>query len=146
MTNHRKKHQQKAKRAQAKAQVNRDMARKKLLRQREKLAQRRRNNVAQSTSRTESRTGSANPSNYSTVPPQDTNAQNAARNSHSTVPPTPKYSSVPARKRLYGQRLHRAMKATSTTDDSSASVEDSPDGESEPHLASNTAAETSTDE
>lgn len=52
---------------------------------------------------------------HSTVPPQKTNAENAVRNSHSSVPSTPKYSDMPGRERLYGQRLHRR-----TTSDSAA--------------------------
>ena len=146
MTDHRTKYQQKAKRAQAKAQVNRDVARKKLLRQREKLAQRRRNNVAQSTARTESRTSSANPSDHSTVPPQKTNAQNAARHAHSTVPPTPKYSTVQARTRLYGQRLHRATTASSTANETAAAESEDADDKSAAHTDSTTPSESSADE
>jgi len=146
MTDHRTKYQQKAKRAQTKAQVNRDVARKKLLRQREKLAQRRRNNVAQSTARTESRTSSANPSNHSTVPPQKTNAQNAARRSHSTVPPAPKYSTVQARIRLYGQRLHRATTASATVNESATTESEGADDESVAHADSTAPSESSTDE
>lgn len=146
MTDHRTKYEQKAKRAQAKAQVNRDMARKKLLRQREKLAQRRRNNVAQSTARAESRTPSANPSNHSTVPPQKTNAQNAARHSHSTVPPAPKYSTVQARIRLYGQRLHRSTTATTASNESATTESERADDESAAHADSTGSSGSSIDE
>jgi hypothetical protein len=124
MTDHRTKYQQKAKRAQAKAQINRDVARKKLLRQREKLAQRRRNNVAQSTARTESRASSANPSK----------------------PPTPKYSTVQARTRLYGQRLHRATTASSTANETAAAESEDADDKSAAHTDSTTPSESSADE
>jgi hypothetical protein len=108
---------QKARQAQAKAQINRDRARRKLLRQREKLARRRTRNRRQSEKRRDDGTDKGenpenpekpeNPTAHSTLPPQKSNAENATRNSHSTVPETPKYSAVPARERLYGQRLHR---------------------------------------
>jgi len=110
MSNRHHAHKRKANQAQKKAQINRDKARKKLLRQRKKLAKRRKANLEASTKRREDGDGdrSPNPTAYSTVPPQKSNAQNAVRNGHSTVPPAPKYSTVQARKRLYGQRLHRA--------------------------------------
>lgn len=112
MSNRHHAHKRKANQAQKKAQINRDKARKKLLRQRKKLATRRKANLEASTKRREDGDGdedrSPNPTAYSTVPPQKSNAQNAVRNGHSTVPPAPKYSTVQARKRLYGQRLHRA--------------------------------------
>ncbi|AFK19408.1 protein gvpI [Haloferax mediterranei ATCC 33500] len=138
------KHEQKARQAQVKAQINRDKARSKLLRQREKLARRRARNRRQSEVRrgnqskaqhdTQSETqrgtqsksqrdnetgGTKNPTAHSTLPPQKTNAENAVRNSHSTVPELPKYSSVPARERLYGLRLHRE---TTASEDKSVTV------------------------
>jgi hypothetical protein len=105
-------HEQKAQQARVKAQINRDKARRKLLQQREKLAQRRKRNRKQSEARradadADGEDGVENPTAHSTMPPQKTNAENAARNSHSTVPPTPKYSDMAGRKRLYGQRLHQ---------------------------------------
>lgn len=110
------KHEQKARQAQAKAQNNRDKARRKLLRQREKLARRRTRNRCQSEKRRDDdEEGTENPTAHSTMPPQKSNAKNATRNSHSTVPATPKYSEVPARERLYGQRLHRKT-STSVTE------------------------------
>ena len=110
---------QKAQQARTKAQVSRDKARRKLLRQREKLARRRKRNRKQSEARRKERDsdgdGGGNPTVHSTVPPQKTNAENAVRNSHSSVPSTPKYSDMPGRERLYGQRLHQR-----TTSDSAA--------------------------
>ncbi len=106
--NQQQKRKQKARQAQAKAQINRDKARRKLLQQREKLARRRSRNRRQSEQRRDEDTDRGkNPTAHSTLPPQKSNAENATRNSHSTVPETPKYSAVPARERLYGQRLHR---------------------------------------
>ncbi|MFA9517153.1 protein gvpI [Halopenitus sp. H-Gu1] len=114
------KRKQKARQAQAKAQKNRDKARRKLLQQREKLARRRTRNRRQSETRRDDddETEGTNPTAHSTLPPQKSNAENATRNSHSTVPETPKYSVVPARERLYGRRLYRKMiegDETSTT-------------------------------
>lgn len=104
------KQNQKARRAQKKAQVNRDEARRKLLHQREKLARRRAHNLHKSKKRREENKGSSeNPTAHSTLPTQKSNAENAVRHSHSTVPETPKYSTVQARERLYGQRLRRTM-------------------------------------
>jgi len=105
------KHEQKVRQARVKAQINCNKARRKLLRQRKKLAQRRTRNWKQS----EARRGASNsdgetagnPSKHSTLPPQKSNAENAARNSHSTIPKSPKYSDMPTRERLYGLRLHR---------------------------------------
>lgn len=91
-----------------KAKSNRDQARKKLLRQRERLAERRKQNKSkseQNRAQDPSSETTQNPSAHSTVPPQKTNGQNAARNSHSTVPRVPKYSDVDAQQRLYGLRL-----------------------------------------
>jgi hypothetical protein len=106
--NQRKRHERKAQQAVTKAQVNRDKARKKLLRQRRKLARRRARNRRQSEKRRDEQTEDGETSTtHSTLPPQKSNAENAARNSHSTVPETVKHSNVPARERLYGQRLHR---------------------------------------
>ncbi|TSD14758.1 protein gvpI [Haloglomus irregulare] len=113
-------HEQKAQQARVKAQINRDKARQKLLQQREKLAQRRKRNRKRSEARRDDagdEDGVENPTAHSTMPPQKTNAENAARNSHSTVPPTPKYSDVAGRKRLYGRRLHQ--QTTSDTAESS---------------------------
>ncbi|AAC82803.1 gas vesicle protein GvpI [Halobacterium salinarum] len=108
------KHKQKARQARVKAQINRDKARRNLLRQREKLARRRTRNRKQSEPRRDDSDGDdtdgetvKNPAAHSTMPPQKSNAENAVRNSHSTVPKTPKYSDVTARERLYGQRLHQ---------------------------------------
>jgi hypothetical protein len=104
-------HEQKAQQAHIKAQINRDKARRKLIQQRKKLAQRRKRNRKQSEARRDDaddgENGVENPTAYSTMPPQKTNAENAARNSHSTVPKTPKYSNVAGRERLYGRRLHQ---------------------------------------
>ncbi|MEZ3164924.1 protein gvpI [Halorubrum sp. RMP-47] len=111
-------HDRKARQAQTKAQINRNEARQKLLRQRKKLAKRRKANREQSEERRESMKSQENPTAYSTMPPQKSNAQNAVRNSHSTVPETPKYSTIVASDRLYGQRLHRV-----TTDSMSTSTE-----------------------
>lgn len=100
--------QQKARQAQLKAQINRDQARQKLLQQRKKLARRRaKNRQLCDSRRSEGDESQLNPTAHSTLPPQRSNAQNAAQHSHSTVPPTPKYSTVSARERLYGLRLHR---------------------------------------
>lgn len=105
-----RKRMKKAQQAQIKAQVNRDQARNRLLQQRKVLAQRRAENRKQCEKRrAESNNRDENPTAHSTLPTQTTNAQNAARNSHSAVPATPKYSTVPARERLYGLRLHRKM-------------------------------------
>lgn len=107
----RQNHEQKVRQARIKAQINCDKARRKLLRQREKLARRRTRNRKQSEARRGGSDGDGetveNPSRHSTMPPQKSNAENAARNSHSTVPKSPKYSDMPARERLYGRRLHR---------------------------------------
>lgn len=104
-------HAQKARQARIKAQINQDKARRKLLQQREKLAQRRKRNRKQSEARRDDtddgEDGVENPAAHSTMPTQKTNAENAVRNSHSTVPPTPKYSDMAGRERLYGQRLHQ---------------------------------------
>jgi|APHM01.1.fsa_nt_gi hypothetical protein len=98
---------QKAERARRKAQVNRDKARQKLLQQRVELAQRRAQNREQSEARRDDDSESErNPTAHSTLPSQDTNAANAARNSHSTVPAEPKHSQASSRARLYGRRLH----------------------------------------
>jgi hypothetical protein len=118
MNENRSTHDRKAKRAQVKAQINRDEARRKLLRQREKLAERRKANREQSEERRDGTKSQKNPTARSTMPSQKTNAQNAVRNSHSTVPETPRYSNIAAPKRLYGQRLHRV-----TTDSMSTSSE-----------------------
>lgn len=115
------KREQKARQAQAKAQNNRDKARRKLLRQREKLARRRTHNRCQSEKRRDDdEEETENPTAHSTMPPQKSNVENATRNSHSTVPETPKYSAMPARERLYGQRLHR--KTSEGKDDTSATT------------------------
>lgn len=117
--NQQQKRKQKARQARAKAQINRDKARRKLLQQREKLALRRTRNRRQSEQRhNEDKDRGENPTAHSTLPPQKSNAENATRNSHSTVPETPKYSAVPARERLYGQRLHR--KTSGREDETSA--------------------------
>lgn len=115
MSDRQRTHNRKAKRAQMKAQINRDEARRKLLRQRKKLAKRRRVNREQSKQRRDDGKSQNNPTAHSTLPPQKSNAQNAVRNSHSTVPETPKYSTVQARKRLYGQRLYRATSGDAST-------------------------------
>jgi hypothetical protein len=94
-----------ARQARRKAQVNCDRARQKLLQQRVELARRRAQNREQSESRRDGETGT-NPTAHSTLPSQNSNAVNAARNSHSTVPATPKYSEASNRERLYGRRLH----------------------------------------
>lgn len=110
MNDKQQQHEQKAQQARLKAQVNRDKARRKLLQQRKQLAQRRKRNRKQSESRRDNTGddhGVENPTAHSTVPPQKTNAENAARNSHSTVPNVPKYSDMSGRKRLYGLRLHQ---------------------------------------
>lgn len=113
--------EQKAQQARVKAQINRDKARHKLLQQREKLAHRRKRNRKQSEARrddtNDDEDGVENPTAHSTMPPQKTNAENAVRNSHSTVPTTPKYSDLSGRERLYGQRLHQ--QTTSETAESS---------------------------
>ncbi|WP_435186740.1 protein gvpI [Halobellus sp. EA9] len=118
-------HEQKAQQARVKAQINRDKARRKLLQQREKLAQRRKRNRKQSEARRDDtdddEDGVENPTAHSTMPPQKTNAENAVRNSHSTVPKTPKYSDVAGRERLYGQRLHQ--QTTSDTAESASASE-----------------------
>ncbi|WP_240792437.1 protein gvpI [Salarchaeum sp. JOR-1] len=118
-------HEQKAQQARVKAQINRDKARRKLLQQREKLAQRRKRNRKQSEARrddtNDDEDGVENPTAHSTMPPQKTNAENAARNSHSTVPKTPKYSDMVGRERLYGQRLHQ--QTTSDTAESASASE-----------------------
>lgn len=120
------KHEQKARQARVKAQINRDKARRKLLRQREKLARRRTRNRKQSETRRDDTDGETveNPAGHSTVPSQKSNAENAARNSHSTVPKTPKYSDMPARERLYGRRLHR--RTADGNSGASASPDESP--------------------
>lgn len=114
-----RRHEQKARQARVKAQINRDKARRKLLQQRKKLARRRKRNRKQSEARRGDTTddgedGVTNPTAHSTMPPQKTNAENAARNSHSTVPEIPKYSNMPGRDRLYGLRLHRKTVSEST--------------------------------
>lgn len=129
------KHEQKARQAQAKAQINRDKARRKLLRQRKKLAQRRTRNRNQSETPHDDADGDdgdavQNPVSHSTIPSQKSNAENAVRNSHTTVPKTPKYSDMPARERLYGQRLHQ--KTTGKNSDS-------------PSLSDESASESNTD-
>ncbi len=102
-----RKHQQRADRAVRKAQANRDRARKKLLQQRKRLARRRERNVEATASAEEDDSTSlgTNPTAYSTVPRQRSNAENSARQSHSTVPLRPKCSTVRPRARLYGLRL-----------------------------------------
>ncbi|ADQ68784.1 hypothetical protein C499_14260 [Halogeometricum borinquense DSM 11551] len=107
------KRKQKARQILAKAQLSRDTARQKLLQQRRKIAQRRKRNRHQSESQRDrdENDGTGNPTAHSTLPPQKSNAENAARNSHSTVPAVPKHSNVAARERLYGQRLHRRASA-----------------------------------
>ncbi len=102
-----RKHQQRADRAIRKAQMNRDRAREKLLQQRKRLARRRERNVeaTESTEEDDSASLGTNPTAYSTVPRQRSNAENSARQSHSTVPLRPKYSTVRPRARLYGLRL-----------------------------------------
>ena len=112
MTHNKTRHKLKTRHAVQKAKNNRDKARRKLLQQRKKLEQRREQNREQSENNKTDR-GSRNPTAHSTVPPQKTNAQNAARNSHSAVPSKPKYSKIPARERLYGLRLHRATSTDS---------------------------------
>ncbi|SDY65514.1 protein gvpI [Halopenitus persicus] len=125
------KHEQKVRQARVKAQINRDKARRKLLRQREKLARRRTRNRKQSETRRGDSDGDdtdgetvENPAGHSTMPSQKSNAENAARNSHSTVPKTPKYSDMPARERLYGRRLHR--RTADGNSEASASSDESP--------------------
>jgi hypothetical protein len=116
MTDKQQRKQQKARQAQAKAQRNRDKARQKLLLQRKKLARRRSRNRHQSEKRRADDDGTANPTAYSTMPSQKSNAENAARNSHSAVPAAPKYSTVSARERLYGRRLHRKTSTEGASD------------------------------
>lgn len=126
-SNQQQQRKKKARQAQIKAQINRDKARKKLLQQRKALAKRRRKNRKQCEKRrAESNDGEENPTAHSTLPAQATNAENAARNSHSAVPATPKYSTVTARERLYGLRLHRKA---SEQDGDHASGHDPADGE-----------------
>lgn len=109
-------HKRKARQAIVKAQHNRDEARRKLLRQREKLARRHARNRRQSEERRDDEAEQReNPTTRSTLPSQESNAENAARNSHSTVPKTVKYSKVTARERLYGLRLHRRSEGGDTT-------------------------------
>ena len=116
---------QKARQAQLKAQLNRDQARQKILQQRRALARRRAKNRAQCESdESESSGGQHNPSAHSTTPPQRSNAQNAAQHSHSTVPETPKYSTVEARRRLYGLRLHYETTDTAQSETPQAQVEE----------------------
>jgi hypothetical protein len=129
-----RKRERKARQAQAKAQNSRDKARRKLLEQRKNLARRRARNRRQSEERRDDEEdGAENPTAHSTMPKQKSNAQNAARNSHSTVPATPKYSNVPARERLYGQRLHRKTSddVTEASDVRSSSKSDG-DADEEP--------------
>jgi hypothetical protein len=128
-------HEQKARQAQAKAQINRDEARRKLLRQRKSLARRRTRNRRQSEPQRDDDDGSQNPTAHSTLPPQKSNVENATRNSNSTVPSAPKYSTVPARERLYGLRLHRKTREgnaespepTAVSEDETGDEEVSPD-------------------
>ncbi|WP_181692584.1 protein gvpI [Natronomonas sp. LN261] len=116
----------KARQAQIKAQTNRDKARNKLLQQRKALARRRAENRKQCEKRrAEADDNKKNPTAHSTLPPQTSNAQNAARNSHSAVPAVPRYSTVTARERLYGLRLHRK---TSENDDGPVSGDEPADG------------------
>lgn len=131
-------HKRKAQQAQIKAQINRDKARRKLLQQRKKLAQRRKRNRKQSEARRDGtdddgENGVGNPTVHSTVPPQKTNAENAARNSHSAVPPAPKYSDMSGCDRLYGLRLHQRTTSettgsSSTSDATMTSSEHDTDG------------------
>lgn len=120
----RKKHERTARQAVTKATINRDAARGKLLRHREKLARRRTRNRRQSEPRGDDATGGTeNPTAHSTLPPGKSNAENAARRSHSTVPATPKYSNVPARERLYGQRLHHKTDEGNDTNPNTPAVD-----------------------
>lgn len=110
------------------ASVNRKEARKKLLQQRKKLARRRRENRKMSAeNRDQGQKDEANPTARSTVPDQKSNAENAARNSNSTVPTKPKHSRSPVEKRLYGTKLREAAEGM---DDfpSDAHTEDEMDG------------------
>lgn len=114
---------EKASQARRKAQVNRNKARQKLLQQRVELARRRAQNREQSETRRadDDSSGQTNPAAHSTVPSQNSNATNAARNSYSTVPPEPKYSDASASARLYGRRLHAAANRHGTAEETGES-------------------------
>jgi hypothetical protein len=101
----------------AKAVRNRDRTRQKLLAQSRQLARRRANNVERSRERADDSTGSTTVSGHSTTPAVDSNAQAAARHSHSTVPAEPKGSTVPAAPRLYGLGLHARLQSGTDTAD-----------------------------
>ncbi|MFT4890099.1 MAG: hypothetical protein ACI9YT_001012 [Halobacteriales archaeon] len=111
--------------AKRKALANRDKARRKLLQQREELARRRRKNRDTSAAnREDGQEDQTNPTAHSTMPGQKTNAENAARNSNSTVPPRPKHSTTPAKERLYGLKLRDAVEGN----DADSSDDDGSDG------------------
>lgn len=97
----------KAQAAIRKAKRNRDKARQKLLEQRRRLAERRKSNRKRSErAKADSSTDdNENPTVTSFIPRQRTNAENALRNAHSSVPEKPKYSEVEPAPRLYGVRF-----------------------------------------
>lgn len=101
----------------AKAVRNRDQTRQRLLAQGRKLARRRAANVDHGRDDTDDKTDSTNTGPHSTVPSMDSNAQAAARHSHSTVPSRPKRSTVAPATRLYGLRLHARTRPDPETDD-----------------------------
>lgn len=107
MTNDRQTRNTKMKAAIRKAKLNRDKARRKLLEQRRLLAERRESNRKRSErAKAEGSTDeNENPTVTSLVPRQRTNAENAVRNAHSSVPEKPKYSTVEPAPRLYGIRF-----------------------------------------
>lgn len=112
-------HQKKARQAQQKAQRNRDKARAKLLQQRKALAARRARNRRESRQRRADTDTGQRSTAHSTMPSQDTTEQQSVQHAHSTVPAAPAHTTVPARERLYGQRLHAA-----TTGEASADTHD----------------------
>lgn len=91
-----------------KAKINRDKARRKLLKQRRRLAKRRKSNRERSERAKDknSTDDNRNPTVKSLLPRQRTNAENATRNAHSSVPEKPKYSEVDPAPRLYGSRFN----------------------------------------
>lgn len=104
-----------------KALANRDKARRKLLEQRRELARRRRENRETSAAnREEGDEEETNPTAHSALPRQKTNAENAARNSNTTVPDRPNHSPTSPAERLYGVELRDAVEgadAESNDDD-----------------------------
>ncbi len=128
MSDPRKQREQNRQRDQvvAKAIRNRDETRRKLLAQGRELARRRAENVDRGRKHAEDVQSSTNVSAHSTKPSTDSNAEAAARHSHSTVPARPKGSTVPAAVRLYGLGLYEHIRAGADAQDET-DVEREPD-------------------